>query len=40
MGGGPFILLKAGHGGPKSAKQAEIRLVILLRILRFGDSEP
>jgi hypothetical protein len=40
MGGGAFILLKAGRGGPKSPKQAEIRLVILLKVLRFGGSEP
>jgi len=34
MGGGTFILLKAGCSGPESAKQAEIRLAILLKILR------
>jgi len=39
MGGGAFILLKAGRLWPESAKQAEIRLAILLKILhiaRFG----
>jgi len=34
MGGGTFILLKAGCIGSESAKQAEIRLAILLKILR------
>jgi hypothetical protein len=33
MGGGGFILLKAGRGGPETAKQAEIRLAILPKIL-------
>jgi hypothetical protein len=33
MGGGAFILLKAGHPWPESAKQAEIRLANLLKIL-------
>jgi hypothetical protein len=39
MGGGAFILLKAGRPWPESAKQAEIRLACLLKILqiaRFG----
>ena len=35
MGGGAFVLLKAGRGGPKTAKQVEIRLAILLKILRI-----
>jgi hypothetical protein len=38
MGGGAFILLKAGSGGPKTAKQAEIRLAVLLKILRNYPS--
>jgi hypothetical protein len=33
MGGGAFILLKTGRNRPKSAKQAEIRLAFLLKIL-------
>jgi hypothetical protein len=33
MGGAAFILLKAGRGGPETAKQVEIRLAILLKIL-------
>jgi hypothetical protein len=33
MGEGTFILLKAGRCGQKSAKQAEIRLAVLLKIL-------
>jgi hypothetical protein len=36
MGGGAFTLLKAGRAGPKSAKQAEIRLAILSKILRIA----
>jgi hypothetical protein len=43
MGGRAFILLKAGPGGPKSAKQAEVRLAYLLQILRiswFGAKAP
>ena len=36
MGGGAFILLKAGRPWPESAKQAEIRLAILLKILPIG----
>jgi hypothetical protein len=33
MGGGTFILLKVGRYGPKSAKQTESYLAILLKIL-------
>jgi hypothetical protein len=33
MGGAAFTLLKAGRAGPKSAKQVEIRLANLLKIL-------
>jgi hypothetical protein len=33
MGAGAFILLKVGCEGPETAKQAEIRPAILLRIL-------
>jgi hypothetical protein len=33
MGGGAFLLLKTGRRGPESAKQAEIRLAGLLKIL-------
>jgi hypothetical protein len=33
MGGEAFILLKVGRPWPESAKQAEIRLAILLKIL-------
>jgi hypothetical protein len=43
MGGGTFILLKAGRPWPESAKQAEIRLAILLKMLTdrpFWDSSP
>jgi hypothetical protein len=36
MGGGAFILLKAGRPWPESAKQAEIRLAILLKILHVA----
>jgi hypothetical protein len=41
LGGAAFILLKAGLPGPESAKQAEIRLASLLKILqiaRFGGK--
>ena len=38
MGGGAFVLLKTGRYRPESAKQAEIRLAILLKILRIGRS--
>jgi hypothetical protein len=34
MGGGAFILLKVGHPWPETAKQPEIRLANLLKILR------
>lgn len=37
MGGGAFILLKTGRRGPGSAKQAEIRLASLLKILRIAS---
>jgi hypothetical protein len=33
MGGGAFIRLKIGRGGPESAKQAEIGLASLSKIL-------
>jgi hypothetical protein len=36
MGGGAFILLKSGRRWPESARQAEIRLAILLKILRIA----
>jgi hypothetical protein len=36
LGGGAFILLKSGPTGPESAKQAEIRLAIFLKILRIA----
>jgi hypothetical protein len=36
MGGAAFILLKAGLSGPETAKQAEIRLAGLLKILAIG----
>ena len=35
MGGGGFLLLKAGDSGPESSEQAEIRLAILLKILHI-----
>jgi hypothetical protein len=38
MGGGTFILLKVGHFGPKSAKQTEIRLAGLPKILKIAFS--
>ena len=34
-----FVLLKAGRPQPKSAKQAEIRLADLQKILRIGRCE-
>jgi hypothetical protein len=43
MGGGAFLLLKTGRQVPESAKQAEIRLAILLKILkivRFWRRKP
>jgi hypothetical protein len=36
MSGGGFIPLKAGGARPESAKQAEIRLANLLKILSIG----
>jgi hypothetical protein len=36
MGGVAFILLKVGQPGPETAKQAEIRLASLLKILHIG----
>jgi len=36
MGGRAFTLLKAGGVGPKSAKQVEVCLAILLKILRIA----
>jgi hypothetical protein len=36
MGGGAFIRLKVGRLGPESAKQTEIRLAILPKILWIG----
>ena len=36
MGGGTFILLKVGRPWPESAKQAEIRLAILLKMLQIA----
>jgi hypothetical protein len=36
MGGGAFTPLKVGRAGPKSAKQVEIGLAILLKILCFA----
>ena len=36
MGGGAFTLLKVGRPGPESAKQAEIRLAILPKILHIA----
>ena len=41
MGGGSFILLKAGRPRLESAKQTEIRLAILLKMLQtahFGTA--
>jgi hypothetical protein len=40
MGGAALFLLKAGIPRPESAKQAEIRLVILPKILGIGRSGP
>jgi hypothetical protein len=36
MGGGAFILLNAGRTGQESAKQTEIRLAILLKMLQIA----
>jgi hypothetical protein len=38
MGGRAFILLKTGQIRPKSAKQPEIRLANLLKILPIAGS--
>jgi hypothetical protein len=38
MGGRAFLLLKAGDSRPESSKQAEIRLAILLKILRIPPA--
>ena len=41
MRGGTFILLKAGRPWPESAKQTEIRLAVLLKMLQtahFGTG--
>jgi hypothetical protein len=38
MGGEAFILLKVGKTRPESAKQAEIRLASLLKILHNGPA--
>jgi hypothetical protein len=39
MGGGAFKLLKTGHIGPESAKQVEIRLANLRKILSIYPFE-
>jgi hypothetical protein len=39
MGGAAFTLLKTGRAGAKSAKQVEIRLAILPKILRIAGPE-
>jgi hypothetical protein len=36
MGGGPFILLNAARPWPESAKQPEIRLAILQKMLQIA----
>ena len=38
MGGGAFIWLKTGRGSPESAKQAEIGVASLLKIVAIGPS--
>jgi hypothetical protein len=38
MGGGGFVLLKVARSRPITAKQVEIRLAKLLKILRIGTS--
>jgi hypothetical protein len=40
MGGGAFILLKSRQTGPESAKQVEIRLANLLKILAIAAAGP
>jgi hypothetical protein len=37
MGGAAFILLEASLSGPETAKQGEIRLAGLLKILAIGQ---
>jgi hypothetical protein len=39
MSGGAFILLKAGRPGPETAKQPEVLLANLLKILRIAGSQ-
>jgi hypothetical protein len=39
MGEGAFILLKSRCAGPESAKQVEIRLANLLKILAIAPSQ-
>jgi hypothetical protein len=36
MGGGSFLSLKKGSAGPESAKQAEMGIAILPKILSIG----
>ena len=36
IGGEAFLLLKTGRIGPETAKQAEIRLAILLKIVQIA----
>jgi hypothetical protein len=38
MGGGTFIWLKTGRGAPESAKQAEIGVAGLRKIVTIGPS--
>ena len=38
MAGGTFVLLKGGGAGPESAKQTEIRLANLLKILVIAHN--
>jgi hypothetical protein len=40
MGGGAFNLLKSGRRGPESAKQAEIGLASLFKILGIQPWPP
>jgi hypothetical protein len=40
MGGGAFILLKSRRAAPESAKQVEIRLANLLKILGIAVTGP
>jgi hypothetical protein len=37
MGGGAFILLKAGHCWPETAKQAKSRVANLVKTLQIAD---